>query len=252
MSGTKQRVALSPCVLTPFVGKVSSIWTFYNFCVFFALFIHIPTFMLASKDESFWLFFAWFSAVEGARFISFVVFAYWWRVPTSMSVLIDFSISTRMFLPATMLCFAYSDAPLLVHLMIIALWVGLEVWAMRAGNRVPVKQAFTLLKRQSMLIHQDDGTWLYKTGGVMNLSELLDRHSPLGVFMGKSNKYGMPLVFIFPSFFLLSEGAGDNFDFRLFLAGCICLWLGYFTMPVLASSRVTRRTLRALERGEIG
>ena len=227
-----------------------SIWVLYGASAFLSLFLHIPMMLLLTERINFLAFLLWFCAVECARIVSFCMFVIWLRMPSFLFVLGTFALSPRLLLPSAMLCFAYSNAPLLVHLLIVILWIGLEIWAVRAGNRVPVKQVFTSWKRDGVLTQKDNGTWLFRPGG--NLSKLIDKYSPSGTFMKRSNKYGLPLVLIAPSLFFISEGAGNNFELRTFILGCGCLWMGYFCLPVLAISHVSRRTLRALERGEIG
>ncbi len=245
MSDRAQRI-----VLAPRAENGVSLWVMWLSAAFLALFIHVPMLLLITKYSDFNIFLIWFAGIEGARLALFYLLSIRQRSPYFMLTLRDITLSPRLLLPAAMVSFAFSEPPVLVYVVIIALWVGLELWAKRAADKITTNAAFGVLKRNKALVQEDLGTWLYRLDS--GYSNLLDKTSTSGTFMGRSLKVGMPLVLIGPVLFLVSQRAGQNFEFRTFLVGCICLFIGYFLMPTLIHSRISRRTLRALERGELG
>lgn len=244
MNNTTNRVRLAPLGLNG-----ARLWVIGLIAPLLGVFIHAPVMLLITRHGRWDLFAAWFFGVESLRFLLFYVFVMHLKHPRFMVRFRELCGGPRIYIPAAMASFAFSNPPLSVYVILLALWIGLEIWAMRWAKKITTAAAFRELKRTKALQKQGPGEWRYALDG--GYSRLLDKLSPSGQFMERSMKIGIPLLLLGPGLFMLSHRAGDNFELRTFIFGCICIFLGYITMPALIDSSVSRRTLRALEQGEL-
>lgn len=239
------QAAAAPVTLADTARNGASIGMLYGAGAFFSLMLHVPALMLAGDAGRIDLFAVWFVAIEGGRLAWFLVFARMRRDPAAMLLLREISLSPRTFLPAAMLFFVYASAPPGLNLAVAGLWLALEYRAVRTAGRVDAATALRSLKRSGALTEVEDGRWVYRVDD--GLAELLDKTARGGRFMRAELTYvALPFAVAAPALFLTSQRAGGEFDIRALIAGGFCLVIGWFTLPVLAGSRISRRALRAL------